>query len=471
MRFDRATLDQDECLDRYRHGALSEPDRRRWAAARLTAVLDHVAARSEFYRARFAGVDLAAVTPDDLGALPFTTKDDLRAAMFSVLSGTVDEAAVYYETTGTTGASTPCPRSADEIALSNVHVADSWRQLFTERFGERMPTVALMGPSELYAFGDTFGEVAQDLGACHVKLWPESTRVGFTKALQLLSGLRAQVVVCAPALCLSLADAALRHGYDLRRDFDIRLFLVLGEICTPQFAANVASVWGAETLPTLYGSQEAHAIGTGCTRGRLHLSEPNYVVELLDPDTGRVVGRTGRGELCLTMLTPGIKPLVRYRTGDLVDVATERCPCGRPGAVIDVVGRAADRISLGGAHLRPDEIEAAVLEGVTGCLGYQVVVGRAADGADEVAVRLHLRPELCDVASVRTGVADRLGALTGAAVTVTVEGGLDPVTTTGAYVSWKAARIQDDRAAPDPATLVARSVAHRSAVPAPGAVA
>ncbi|MDA3647025.1 hypothetical protein LZ318_13815 [Saccharopolyspora indica] len=453
-----------EFLRGYRDGLLSEEDFDAWYRHRLAEVLRHVTGKSDFYREHFAGVALESVTPDDLSALPFTTKEHLREAMFSVLSGTIDEAAVYYETTGTTGAATPCPRSANEIALSNLHVADSWRSVFAARFGDRMPVIALMGPSELYAFGDTFGEVAQQLGACHVKLWPESNRVGFERALRLLEQLRVEVVVCAPALCLSLAKAAQHYGYDLREDFDIELFLVLGEICTPEFSENVASLWGAPALPTLYGSQEALAIGTGCAHRRLHLSDPNYLVEILEPGTDRVLGRTGTGELCLTMLIDGIKPLIRYRTGDLVRVG-DRCDCGRAGSVVEVLGRVADGVELGGRRLQPAEIETAVLGGLRGCLGYQVVLDRAADGGDEVTVRLDLLPEVSgDTGAVAAGVLARLRELADVRAEVSVQSALDPVTHTGAYVSWKAARILDNRTAPDSATLVARQVASRYAI-------
>ncbi|MEU6040976.1 hypothetical protein ABZ801_36850 [Actinomadura sp. NPDC047616] len=457
--------DYDAFTRRYYSGEVTEADWRRWHAERLTAVLRKVTRRSDFYRAHLSGVDVDAVTPDDLSRLPFTTKDDLREAMFAVLSGPVGEGAIYYETTGTTGPPTPCPRGPEDIARSNAHVEEAWRRLFAAHFGARMPVIALMGPSELYAFGDTFGEVAQRLGACHAKIWPESSRVGFRKALRLLKELRAEVVVCAPALCLSLAKAARHYGYDPREDFGIELFLVLGEICTPEFADNVASIWGARTLPTLYGSQEALAIATGCAEGRMHLSDPNYLVEILDPRTGAVRGRTGTGELCLTMLIDGIKPLVRYRTGDLVTVTGPGCPCGRPGALVEVVGRVADRIELGGGRFHPAEIESAVLRGVRGCLGYQVVIDTAPDGADQVTVRMDLLPDISGPPhQVGAGVAERLRELAGVRAAVVADGELDPVTNTGAYVSWKAARILDNRTEPDDAALVARQVAHRYAI-------
>lgn len=457
--------DYQKVLHRYHDGTLAPDELAGWHAERLTAVLRHVTARSPFYRRHLAGVDVDAVTPATLSALPFTTKADLRREMYDVLSGTPAEASIFYETTGTTGASTPCPRGVRDILTSNSAVEQAWRELFREHFGDRMPVVGLMGPSELYAFGDVFTAVTASLGACHVKIWPESPRVGFRKALRLIEELGVEVIVCAPALCLSLAKAALHYGHDLAA-LPVKMFLVLGEICTPQFRANVSSVWPHATVyPTLYGSQEALCIATGATTGRLHLSQLNYVAELVDPDTGAYLGDTGEGELVLTMLVDGIKPLIRYRTADLVRITPAEPGAPLPGPVVEVVGRVADRIQLGDAMLQPAELEAAVLDSVRGCLGYQVVIDSKADGTDEVTVRMDLLPELAgDPAAIGAAVAARLRERTGVRADIAVDSNLDPVTNTGAFVSWKAARILDNRSEPDTAALVARQVAHRYAI-------
>ncbi|WP_307816243.1 MULTISPECIES: phenylacetate--CoA ligase family protein [unclassified Streptomyces] len=451
--------------DAFYRGELTAADRERWEGERLTAVLRHVTRRSPFYRRHLAGVDVEAVTPANLADLPFTTKDDLRREMHDVLSGQLREARIYYETTGTTGAATPCPRGEKDIATSNIAVRESWRRMLEARFGGRMPVVGLMGPSELYAFGDVFTAVAAELGACHVKIWPESPRVGFRKALRLIEELEVEVVVCAPALCLSLAKAALHYGYDLAR-LPVKLFLTLGEICTPQFADNVATLWPqAVVRPTLYGSQEALCIATGADTGALHLAQPNYLTELVEPDTGAVVGDTGEGELVLTMLVDGIKPLIRYRTGDLVRILPAGPGDPLPGPRIQVIGRVADRIPLGDVTLQPAELEAAILDGVGGCLGYQVVIDRQDDGSDAVTVRMDL---LAGAEGERQGigeaVAARLRERTGAHAGIVVDTDLDPVTHTGSFVSWKAARVVDNRSGPDRAVLTARQVAHRYAI-------
>ncbi len=436
-------VDHRRFRERNADGPASARERDGWERRRLTGILEHVSTRSPFYARHLAGVDLATITPETLAELPFTTKPDLRREQHDVLCGDVGNAQVYYETTGTTGRSTPCPRDGTEIMTSTEPVIDSLRDIFRHHFGDRRPRVALMGPSELYAFGDTFGQAAAALDVLHVKIWPESTRVGFAKALQLMRDLRIDVVVCAPALAMTLAKAALHHGHCLE-DFDVRAFLVLGEVCTPALTENIRSLWGAETHNILYGSQEAHAIATGCARGRLHLARSNYLVEIIDPGTGRSRGHTGRGELCLTMLVPGVKPLIRYRTGDLVEVRDDDCRCGLHGPVVDVVGRVADGVRIGSRELQPVDVERLVLQELRGVFGYQVVLTGPV-GADAVTVALDQLPGAQEPAETRQLVRARFADECGIDADVRIGDALDPITNTGSYVSWKAARIRDER--------------------------
>jgi phenylacetate-coenzyme A ligase PaaK-like adenylate-forming protein len=450
----------DEVTSRFCAGELAEEALHHWQQSQLRAVVSHMTARSVFYRERLGGLVPGSVSRETLPTLPFTTKQDLRAAQWDIACGTVADARVYYETTGTTGPTTPCPRSELDMRASNAHVIAAWQRALPLVSPRRRPVVALMGPAELYAFADTFSAVCAELGLCHAKLWPESPRVGFRKAIRLLRELRVNIVVCAPALCLSLARAALDLGYDPRHDFGIDAFFVLGEICTPEFGANVRSLWGAQVIPALYGSQECYSLAVGCPRGRLHMAETNYVTEVIDPGTLESQGASGHGELVVTMLLDGIKPLLRFRTGDLVSLGERRCECGSPGRVIEVLGRADDTVRIGAIRQSPRDLESAVLAEVSSCLGYQLVVGHQA-GEDTLTVRLLLRAGRDPAAGhIRAAVHRRLAHL-GIPVTVETVAAIDPITSTGAYVSWKAARIEDRRVPEDDTRRAARQAAQR----------
>ncbi|MFF0608081.1 phenylacetate--CoA ligase family protein [Nocardia tengchongensis] len=433
-----------------------------WRRTQLAAVLEQTSAHSPFYRRHLAAVDLAAITPDTLEQLPFTTKQHLREELFDVLSRPLHDSVFFYETTGTTGRATPCPRDAREVIASNAHVTESWGRIFAEHFGDRAPRVGLMGPTEVHSFGDTVGDVARNLGAMNAKIWPYSPVIGFPKALQLMKDLDLEVLVCTPGVALTLAKAAIYYGYDLRADFGVKVLLVTGEMCTPALAANLESLWGADVYNMLYGSQEAFVIAVACPAKQMHLSQTNYLIEVIDPESGVSHGPHGAGELTVTMLIDGVKPLVRYRTGDSVEIKPSDCGCGMPGDLVRIVGRTLDRIELGGRLFTAGAIESAVLAGVTGSVGYQIVIDRTASGDDVLTVRLEL---IGDPAvrgpEIAADCARRVSEILGVPADVELSEDLGAIVGTGAFVSWKAARIVDRRAEPDSETLVAQRLAER----------
>lgn len=431
-----------------------------WRSRQLHTVLDQVRSGSPFYARHLKGVDLDAVTPQNLEVLPFTTKAQLREEMLDVLSRPLAEALFFYETTGTTGPATPCPRDGREIVASNAHISESWASVFRHHFGGHAPRIGLMGPTEVHSFGDTLGDIARNVGSLNAKIWPYSPVIGFAKALQLMKDLELEVICCTPGVALTLAKAAEHFGYDLRTDFSVRLLLVTGEMCTPALAHNLESVWGASVYNILYGSQEAFVIATACRNKRMHLSQTNYLIEVVDPETGKSHGPRGSGELTVTMLVDGVKPLIRYRTGDAVTVEGSDCDCEMPGDVVRIVGRTLDRLELGGARFTAGQIETAVLTDVTGSAGYQVVIEQDAAGQDRLTVRLELLKGLTENPSaLAAAVQERAAGALGVPVTVELSDGLDPIVSTGAFVSWKAARIVDRRSTPDHETEVARRMA------------
>ncbi|HEV2633899.1 MAG TPA: phenylacetate--CoA ligase family protein [Actinocrinis sp.] len=439
---------------------LTEPDLAEWRSVQLRAVLEQVVANSPFYGRHLKNIDLAAVTPDDLTALPFTTKADLRREMLDVLSRPLADAVFFYETTGTTGAATPCPRDGREVVSSNAHITESWASIFRHHFGGHAPRVGLMGPTEVHSFGDTLGDVAQNVGSLNAKIWPYSPVIGFPKALQLMRDLRLEAICCTPGVALTLAKAASHYGYDIRRDFSVKLLMVTGEMCTPALAHNLESVWGADVYNILYGSQEAFVIATACRNKQMHLSQTNYVVEVVDPDSGVSHGPRGEGELTVTMLVDGAKPLIRYRTGDAVVVGASDCDCEMPGDLVRIVGRTLDRLEVGGRLLTAGQIETAVLTGVTKSAGYQVVIERDEAGQDRLTVRLELLgASAAESAETADRVREQVARILGVPAEVEMSDGLDPIVSTGAFVSWKAARIVDRRTEPDHETRVARKMA------------
>ena len=61
----------------------------------------------------------------------------------------------------------------------------------------------------------------------------------------------------------------------------------------------------------------------------LHWAEDHILVEVLHPETNEPVEEGARGEMVLTTLRKTARPMVRFRTGDIVSFTSEPCGCGR----------------------------------------------------------------------------------------------------------------------------------------------
>ncbi len=169
------------------------------------------------------------------------------------------------------------------------------------------------------------------------------------------------------------------------------------------------------------------------------------MLELLDETGARRVagswtGGTDGGELVVTTLDIPSRPLLRYRTGDLVEIDYAPCPCGVRTPVLRTRGRAQDVLVLSGSGIRQDDLEAALwdepLPGTT-IFNYMLVVrGRGV----VCLVTTDRAPE----DGWTTHVTDRLRPLfDGYDVAVRPVKKLPPLASLGQYLGWKLSRVLD----------------------------
>jgi phenylacetate-CoA ligase len=76
-----------------------------------------------------------------------------------------------------------------------------------------------------------------------------------------------------------------------------------------------------------YGLREAGLIGHECDHGTMHCMDEQVVLETVDAET--LEPTDGEGELVVTNIVGPAFPVIRYRTGDVVTLSREECPCGR----------------------------------------------------------------------------------------------------------------------------------------------
>ncbi|WP_274919508.1 phenylacetate--CoA ligase family protein [Streptomyces sp. WZ-12] len=414
---------------------------------KLREVAAYVRANSPFYREKLEGIgdgEISALRSDDLRRLPFTTKKDLRQTQLGILSCPVSDAWIFYETTGTTGAATPCPRTNADTIHNNTVLTTYYRDVLAAH-GD-CQVIGVSGPTELHATGDTFGDVCRNLGHAVAKMWPHSPVIGFDRALEVVRLLPITGLFCTPGMAMRLAQKATEAGLDPQKDFCLDILMLTGELMSPSLLANIGALWGAEARNALYASQEASVLAAATSDGSLRTAPLINLYEVIDPDTLEPVAADSAGvrygELVVTNLYTGAKPLIRYRTGDMVRMTDPAPGATVPAPALEAVGRVRDRLLLNGHLINGYDLENLLLRHFRGYQDYQITVARDDHGKDLLSLTLKADPDSRQEA-VKKAAEECLDTLdTPLSIGFGAPG---PITSTGAMVSWKAARVVDLR--------------------------
>jgi len=116
----------------------------------------------------------------------------------------------------------------------------------------------------------------------------------------------------------------------------------------------------------IYGLSEIIGPGVSCEcthKKGLHVAEDHFIIEIVDPETGKKLPPGEIGEMVFTSLTKEALPLIRYRTKDLSIVNTEKCVCGRTHTrMAKPVGRTDDMLIIRGVNVFPSQIEEVLMK-------------------------------------------------------------------------------------------------------------
>ena len=100
------------------------------------------------------------------------------------------------------------------------------------------------------------------------------------------------------------------------------------------YQAEVKKAFGLKIISE-YGSAESGLIAFECPKGNMHIAMEHIIVEVED------------GEILVTNLLSKSFPIIRYRLGDIIELADEnfKCACGRAHPVIlNIIGRVGIKI-------------------------------------------------------------------------------------------------------------------------------
>jgi putative adenylate-forming enzyme len=401
---------------------------------RLDQVVRHAATRSPFYRERLAGLDLG--DPVELSRLPVLDKatvmdrfDELvtdprltLAAVEAHLDGLAGDQLLHgrYRAMATGGST----------GRKGVFVADrsEWRQYLAgffrwnhylglrPRLPRRLRIASIAAARPLHM---TYRMAASiDVGLYRVLRLEATTPLA--AMVEALNRYQPEFLYAYGSVLGLLAAEQL----DGRLRISPAIIASSGETHTDELRDAIRAAWATSSFE-LYAMTEAGILGSHCDRhGGIHLFEDQAIVEVVDERDRPVPdGQLGH-KLLVTNLVTRTQPLIRYEVSDMVMMATEQCPCGRPFRLLaGVEGRNDDILHLpaatgGTTAVHPLALRTA-LAGIPGLSQYKVV-----HDADGLHVRVALRPGADPAEAVHlvtTRLAAKLSAQGATHTTVQVE--------------------------------------------------
>ncbi|GAB4193470.1 MAG: AMP-binding protein [Thalassobaculales bacterium] len=346
-----------------------DPDPARQAAADDAAYRAQIAglfARSPFYRDKLTAAGFAGPAAvgglADIAALPFTTKDELRASQQahapfgSHLGVARADIARVFSTSGTTGTPSYIPLTRRDI-MDWVTIGSRSYARSGLSAGDAIVTAYNAGPFVAGLALESF----QNLGLMHIPVGTGNTERLVT-ALRLLAP---QALACTPSYASYIAEWAAGHGFDVR-DAGVRRILVAGEPGggEPDVRRKLEETWGARVYEAMgLGDLAASLWGECEAQSGMHFSGRDFIhVELIDPDSGAPVAMAdgATGELVYTHIRREAAPVLRFRSRDHVVVWTSPCACGRRSLRVRCIGRTDDMLILRGVNVFPSAVREVV---------------------------------------------------------------------------------------------------------------
>lgn len=331
--------------------------------SRLNSLLAAVS-RRPFYQQLYSEVIPHLSSLDQLIELPILEKSDLITAglcapgkQFDLPRGAYTR---FHQTSGTKG-----------FPMVVLDTADDWQWWLhcwdhvLDAAAVTSADVAMMA----FSFGPFIGFwTANDALVKRGALVVPGGGLSSENRLRLIEEQGCTVLCCTPTYALHLISVAEEAGVSLSESSITRV-IVAGEPggSIESVRRRIEVGWGARVIDHC-GASEVGAWGFGDREGKgIHVIETEFIAEVLkidqDNPRGIPVADGTSGELVLTSLGRLGGPVIRYRTGDVVQAyRTHALDCPFLWLKGGVIGRSDDMLVIRGVNVFPSSIEAIIRE-------------------------------------------------------------------------------------------------------------
>ena len=390
-----------------------------WQNERLVSTVKRVYENVAPYRDR---MDAAGVKPgdirgiEDLSKLPFTSKQDLRDFYpFGLFAVPMEKIARLHASSGTTGKQIVVGYTQNDLDIWGDVVA---RQLTAVGL-TREDKVHISYGFGLFTGGLGLFEGARRMGATIIPVSSGNTE----RQITILQDFEPACLACTPSYAMYIAETMEKMGVDAKK-LPLRCGIFGAEPWTEEMRQQIEEKLDIKAYD-IYGLTEVMGPGVAfdceCKNG-MHVNEDHFIIEVLNPETGKPVPDGEKGEIVFSCITKEAFPILRYRTKDIGTITHEKCSCGRNFVRMSKpMGRTDDMLIIRGVNVFPSQIETVLLK-MGYSPNYQIEVDRV-NNLDTIAVRVELNEEtfsdtVSDLSKKERALAEGIKSLIGVSAKV-----------------------------------------------------
>ena len=362
---------------------------RKLQGERLAANFRHVYENVAYYRKR---CEEAGVGPDDIRSLddldkiPFTCKDDLRQTYpYGLFAVPMSEVVRIHASSGTTGKQIVVGYTQGDLDIWDECTA---RQLVAVGADENDIVQVAYGYG-LFTGGFGLHGGATKLGAQVIPISSGNTK----RQITFMQDLKSTILACTPSYAAYLGETLHEMGLT-PADICLKAGIFGAEPWTEEMRRDIEKSLGLKAYD-IYGLTEVMGPGVAyeCAEQQgMHVNEDHFIIETIDPDTGKRLPDGEKGELVFTAITKRAFPLMRFRTKDIGVLNRTPCPCGRTFVRMSKpMGRTDDMLIIRGVNVFPSQIEGVLLQNGYPA-NYQLIVGRV-NNTDTFEIKVEMVPE------------------------------------------------------------------------------
>ncbi len=327
-----------------------------------------LAMNCKFYKERLKGVEIKKA--EDLEKIPLTTKEDLRKAYPLEMSCVNKSEIVRIQMSGgTTGTPVIIPYTRRDV--------EQWKEMLLRAFFlagiEKKDVIQITPAFGLWNGGFGFHFAADAIDAFIIPIGAGNTR----NQLKFMRDFGTTVLCSTASYPLRIAEVAESMGIDVA-ELPLKKMLLGAEPWSEEMRKKIEETFDVKSfdIPGLTEMGGVGTVGFECPeRNGIHIWEDNYIVEIVDPETGERVEDGEEGEVVYTSINREAMPLLRYRSGEIsAIVSRERCECGIEHLTIKRIrGRTDDTVIYKGVKFYPSDVESILYS--HGVINYKIEAG------------------------------------------------------------------------------------------------